>query len=116
MTVEASGFTPNELVGIFTATDTNIDTIAATTADVNGAVSTEVTLSNDLCGDVDLIAWAPGSGTGVRQDITITACALPDPPAVDQLPTTGDNNNLIMWSLLFATLGALVVLRLRTTT
>ena len=58
----------------------------------------------------------PGSGTGVRQDITIPACALPDPPAVDQLPTTGDNNNLIMWSLLFTALGALVVLRLRTIT
>ncbi|MGA0230026.1 MAG: hypothetical protein ACO3L8_04480, partial [Ilumatobacteraceae bacterium] len=114
MTVAAGGFAPNELVGIFTVTDTDIDTIAATTATNEGTVTAEITMPSDACGEVNLIAWAPGSGVGVHQTVNVTQCAASEEVSDDRLPVTGDENNLAMWALLFAALGGLATLRVRT--
>jgi len=112
MTVAAGGFAPNELVGIFTVTDTDIDTIAATTATNEGTVTAEITVPSDACGEVNLIAWAPGSG--VHQTINVTQCAASEEVSADRLPVTGDENNLAMWALLVAALGGVATLRVRT--
>jgi len=67
---------------------------------------------SDACGEVNLIAWAPGSG--VHQTINVTQCAGSEEVSADRLPVTGDENNLAMWALLVAALGGVATLRVRT--
>ena len=84
--VEAGGFEPEEPVGVYVATEESVRAIAAVTADESGDIVAEVTVPPENCGDIDLVVWAPGSGIGFRQGLTITGCTLPQAGRGPALP------------------------------
>ena len=112
--VQAGGFEPDEPVEVYAVTGDTVDPLTSTDADGDGAVVVEVEVPVDACGDLTLVVWAPGSGVGLRQDLTVTACAseTPEEPTITE-PGVVDvriSGGPAAWSVLPVVLGAFLML------
>lgn len=89
LTLQAGGFEPGEMVQAVIASE--IQVLDTAVADADGAVTVTAQVPADLpAGQHTLALYAPVSGRGVRQVVTVTAEVTPVAPAApDRLPATG---------------------------
>jgi uncharacterized delta-60 repeat protein len=97
ITLTGSGFTPQENVVVFIASQRRI--LSQAKADSTGTVTATFTADSNLSGDQIVVMWEPASGSMRTQAIAVAATAL---------PATG-STNWAPWSLLLTGLGALVL-------
>ena len=101
VTVTYGGFQPNEFVQLIVASTPQV--IGSSYADANGFVTLTGEIPSSLAGgNHTLAAYAPESGIGFAQPITVTAGLL---------PTTGSNRNdrLLTWVLMLTVAGILIL-------
>lgn len=101
VTVTYGGFHPNEFVQLIVASTPQI--IGSGYADANGVVTLTGEIPSSLAGgNHTLAAYAPASGIGFAQPITVTASTL---------PTTGNGRNemLLTWFLMLTVAGILTM-------
>ena len=101
VTVTYGGFQPNEFVQLIVASTPQI--IGSGYADANGFVTLTGEIPSSLAGgNHTLAAYAPESGIGFAQPITVTAGLL---------PTTGSSRNdlLLTWVLMLTVAGILIL-------
>lgn len=101
VTVTYGGFQPNEFVQLIVASTPQV--IGSGYADANGFVTLTGEIPSSLArGNHTLAAYAPESGIGFAQPITVTAGLL---------PTTGSNRNdlLLTWVLMLTVAGILIL-------
>ena len=100
VTVSRGGFTPGAKVDAYVFSRPQL--VGSTTADANGQVTLTVTVPTDLVGEHSLVLYEPGTGTAVRQAITIAPLTL---------PVTGSSEKtidlLVTLALFFIVLGVL---------
>ena len=102
VTVTAGGFTPGEFVQLIVASTPQV--IGSGFADAQGFVTLTGTIPADLAsGSHTLAVFAPGTGAGFKQPITVSGLSL---------PATGSNyNGVLILALLAVVVGAVVVVR-----
>jgi LPXTG-motif cell wall-anchored protein len=101
VSVTYGGFQPNEFVQLIVASTPQV--IGSGYADVNGFVTLTGEIPSSLAGgNHTLAAYAPESGIGFAQPITVTASVL---------PTTGSGKNdmLLTWVLMLTVAGILIL-------
>jgi LPXTG-motif cell wall-anchored protein len=96
------GFTPGEFVQLIVASTPQV--IGSGFADAQGFVTLTGTIPVDLSsGSHTLAVFAPASGVGFKQPITVSGLSL---------PATGSNyNGVLILALLAVVAGAVVVVR-----
>ena len=105
VTVTVSGFAANEYVQMIVASTPQV--IGSGHADARGEVTLRGTLpANIASGSHTLAVYAPGSGTGFRQSITVSRPSLP--------VTGGDSDVMLVIALCAVVVGLTMVLRRRT--
>ena len=107
ITVSFGGFTPFELVQLVVASTPQV--IGSGYANAQGVVNLTGNLPTDLTsGTHTLAVYAPGSGIGFTQSITVTALTLPTAGS----SRGGHGAQVALWVLL-AGIGAILVARRR---
>ena len=104
VTATAGGFTPGEFVQLIVASTPQV--IGSGNADIQGFVTLAGTIPVNLgSGTHTLAVYAPASGTGFKQTITVSGLSL---------PATGSNyNGVLILALLAVVVGTVVVARRR---
>ena len=104
VTATAGGFTPGEFVQLIVASTPQV--IGSGNADAQGFVTLTGTIPVNLgSGTHTLAVYAPASGTGFKQTITVSGLSL---------PATGSNyNGVLILALLAVVVGTVVVARRR---
>jgi LPXTG-motif cell wall-anchored protein len=102
LTITVGGFTPGEFVQLIVASTPQV--IGSGFADAQGFVTLTGTIPVDLAsGSHTLAVFAPASGAGFKQPITVSGLSL---------PATGSNyNGVLILALLAVVVGAVVVVR-----
>jgi hypothetical protein len=102
LTITAGGFTPGEFVQLIVASTPQV--IGSGYADAQGFVTLTGTIPVDLTsGNHTLAVFAPASGAGFKQPITVSGLSL---------PATGSNyNGVLILALLAVVVGTVVVVR-----
>ena len=102
VTATAGGFTPGEFVQLIVASTPRV--IGSGNADAQGFVTLTGTIPVNLgSGTHTLAVYAPASGTGFKQTITVSGLSL---------PATGSNyNGVLILALLAVVVGTVVVVR-----
>jgi LPXTG-motif cell wall-anchored protein len=101
-TITVGGFTPGEFVQLIVASTPQV--IGSGFADAQGFVTLTGTIPVDLAsGSHTLAVFAPASGAGFKQPITVSGLSL---------PATGSNyNGVLILALLAVVAGTVVVVR-----
>ena len=102
LTITVGGFTPGEFVQLIVASTPQV--IGSGNADAQGFVTLTGTIPVNLgSGTHTLAVYAPASGTGFKQTITVSGLTL---------PATGSNyNGVLILALLAVVVGTVVVVR-----
>ena len=102
LTITVGGFTPGEFVQLIVASTPQV--IGSGNADAQGFVTLTGTIPVNLgSGTHTLAVYAPASGTGFKQTITVSGLSL---------PATGSNyNGVLILALLAVVVGTVVVAR-----